>query len=248
MIYTGKREPQLLAGESPGRGELGFKLPIRVKSNHKSLIMDEASRLHYAKVYTIEHNVKVFDFGMVDSEHVMLMQSQWEDVMGLNRPSQRDVQNTPSGMTRYPSSDGDYSGYGNTEFSSSGATTYAYPTASSSSYRISGGFYGSNNDQDTLESVDEDEDEDDDEDDEESEDRPSPYADYAVARGDYSPKKKDRKQGQIAIKENHRLGVFEVLTTGWVKVRNFDTGEDGLVWRQYIAIDSEVLAAQQLQQ
>jgi len=58
IIYTSR--PTLLRGEMPLS-----KQPIKVKPDTIEHKLDPASRLNYAKVYTIEHNVKVWCIGRI---------------------------------------------------------------------------------------------------------------------------------------------------------------------------------------
>jgi hypothetical protein len=59
-IYSSRREgPQILPGEGLS------KEPIRVDVISSSDKLDPLSRINYTKLYTIEHNVKVFFFGRV---------------------------------------------------------------------------------------------------------------------------------------------------------------------------------------
>jgi hypothetical protein len=39
------------------------------------------SRVDFSRIYTIEHNVKVFDFGMVHHTHVARLRAQWMGVI-----------------------------------------------------------------------------------------------------------------------------------------------------------------------
>ena len=43
--------------------------------------MDPMSRLDFAKIYTVEHNVKVFDFGDVHKDHIHTLKTQWRYVL-----------------------------------------------------------------------------------------------------------------------------------------------------------------------
>jgi hypothetical protein len=64
VIYTGK-EPELLAGErEKGLTRQSIKMSYK-DPRHK---LDKMSRLNYAKLYTIEHNVKVWFIGHISKE------------------------------------------------------------------------------------------------------------------------------------------------------------------------------------
>jgi hypothetical protein len=42
--------------------------------------MDPESRVNFGKTYTVEHNVKVYDFGHVDKNYLHRLRSQWKQV------------------------------------------------------------------------------------------------------------------------------------------------------------------------
>jgi hypothetical protein len=79
IIHTGKA-PSPKSKEKPAKGELEMRSPIRVKATRKSDRLDEMSRINYAKIYTVEHNVKVYDFGQVHSEDEWILTSNFNDV------------------------------------------------------------------------------------------------------------------------------------------------------------------------
>jgi hypothetical protein len=69
IIYTEK------AVCFPGEQQKGLrKNPIRVKANNPRHKLSEASRLNYAKLYTVEYNVKIWFIGKIhrDSENVLI--------------------------------------------------------------------------------------------------------------------------------------------------------------------------------
>ena len=57
--------PGFLSGEIPLERE-----PIQIVMNHPQEILDPASRVHYAKTYTVEHNVKVQKIGRIGKHSV----------------------------------------------------------------------------------------------------------------------------------------------------------------------------------
>jgi hypothetical protein len=65
IIYTGSEIPR----ELPGEPKL-LKKPIRVKLNSRREKLRPESRINFAKIYTVEHNVKVSFIGEIheDSE------------------------------------------------------------------------------------------------------------------------------------------------------------------------------------
>src|SRR4051812_17878112 len=63
VIYTD--QPKFLGGEDPARA---MKQPVKVIPDRPQHKLDSASRLNYAKVYTVEHNVKVWFIGRLAKE------------------------------------------------------------------------------------------------------------------------------------------------------------------------------------
>jgi len=58
---------------------------IRVKGNTKNDVLDGKSRINFGKMYTIEHNCKVYDFGDVHKDFLKLLTQNWRYVL------QRDI-------------------------------------------------------------------------------------------------------------------------------------------------------------
>ncbi|KAL2064646.1 hypothetical protein VTL71DRAFT_3784 [Oculimacula yallundae] len=63
VIYTDK-----IAGARLLPGEKLSKTPLQMEPNDNSQRLDKASRVNYAKLYTVEHNVKVFFIGSLTKE------------------------------------------------------------------------------------------------------------------------------------------------------------------------------------
>lgn len=51
--------------------------PIQVLPNSARDVLHLMSRINYGKTYTVEHNVKVFDFGSVAEDDIRTLTSQW---------------------------------------------------------------------------------------------------------------------------------------------------------------------------
>lgn len=83
VIYRDSEEPDLLEGEAPQHGEAGLLQFIQVKARVENDTMDRASRLNYGKMYTVEHNVRVYDFGMVVDKDIPILLAQWKQVLDL---------------------------------------------------------------------------------------------------------------------------------------------------------------------
>ncbi|KAF7185542.1 hypothetical protein HII31_13166 [Pseudocercospora fuligena] len=66
IVYVGSKAPEPDYEEMPTRGELPMaEIPIRVDPDNPTEKLDQKSRIHYSKVYTIEHNVKAKSVGMI---------------------------------------------------------------------------------------------------------------------------------------------------------------------------------------
>jgi hypothetical protein len=83
IIYTGPTAPRELPSERPQPDELPMGEPIRVIGRIPwESKMDVMSRVNFLKVYTVEHNVKVEDFGYVDPADEWKLTSQWNQHWG----------------------------------------------------------------------------------------------------------------------------------------------------------------------
>lgn len=82
IIYTDEPEPLPLPSEQvlnePPMGD-----SIRVIANSPSKKMDPKSRVNFAKPYTVEHNVKVEDFGRVDPNDEWKLIAQFNSHWGI---------------------------------------------------------------------------------------------------------------------------------------------------------------------
>nr|OQO30903.1 hypothetical protein B0A51_03186 [Rachicladosporium sp. CCFEE 5018] len=75
IIFTGKDVP---ANAPRVSGLLGS--PIRVNTDDPTDKLDAESLIHYGKIYTVEHNVKVKPLGMVHDDYMNTLQQQFRDV------------------------------------------------------------------------------------------------------------------------------------------------------------------------
>ncbi|KAK3075500.1 hypothetical protein LTR53_001117 [Teratosphaeriaceae sp. CCFEE 6253] len=81
IIYTGATAPQPLRDEYPRKGEEGMRpTAIRVVPDDRGEMLDSSSRIDYAKVHTIHHNIKVAPFGVVHPASLEPLQRQWRNV------------------------------------------------------------------------------------------------------------------------------------------------------------------------
>ncbi|QDS69396.1 hypothetical protein FKW77_004708 [Venturia effusa] len=88
IIHTSREPPEPMAGEAPNlrRQEAPMLSPIRVRANKRIDKLEHMSRLNYAKVYNVEHNVKVYDFGVVHEGYMDILCHQFNSVWVLQVP------------------------------------------------------------------------------------------------------------------------------------------------------------------
>jgi hypothetical protein len=66
VVYSSKKDGPYLLEREEG---LMSKSPIRIEVTSEAHKLDPLSRLNYAKLYTVEHNVKVFFIGQVAQKY-----------------------------------------------------------------------------------------------------------------------------------------------------------------------------------
>jgi hypothetical protein len=88
IIYTSDEPPSALSVEQPQEGEQGMLQAIRVKPRDESDPMDPLSRVNFGKVYTVEHNVKVYDYGRVHKNDQHILEAQFQHVWSIQRNTQ----------------------------------------------------------------------------------------------------------------------------------------------------------------
>lgn len=78
IVYTGKTPPQVFPEEQPGRGEHPIlPVAIRVDPDNRCDNLHPASRLDFGKVYTVQHNLKVKAFGLVNQRSIEALINQF---------------------------------------------------------------------------------------------------------------------------------------------------------------------------
>lgn len=81
IIHTGRIPPKPSTEELPTRDEEGMRAqPIRIDPTDRARPLHPMSRLNLRKLYNVEHNVKVSDFGMINRESRNAFTSQFTDV------------------------------------------------------------------------------------------------------------------------------------------------------------------------
>jgi len=78
IVFTGKNPPK------PLKGEHGMLQPIKVVPKTRSDKLQAESRINFGKVYTVEHNCKVYDFGNVHPDYVEHLVTCWRWVLTQN--------------------------------------------------------------------------------------------------------------------------------------------------------------------
>lgn len=81
IVYTTKQPPRPLPGESPAPDEAPLRSAlIRVKPDDRTDKLSPTSRINFGKVYTIEHNTKVRNFGVVHRDSLKALQRTFQEV------------------------------------------------------------------------------------------------------------------------------------------------------------------------
>ncbi|KAK3636374.1 hypothetical protein LTR22_018750 [Elasticomyces elasticus] len=101
IIYTGSTPPEPSRSERPGRSEPGMRTSaIRVTPDERGTKLDSLSRIDYAKVHTIHHNIKVAPFGVVHPNSMEALDTQWRNVWLENIASGPGTSAPPSMVGR----------------------------------------------------------------------------------------------------------------------------------------------------
>jgi hypothetical protein len=88
IIYTGKEVPRLDPNELPRRNEEGVRpVPIRVDPDSALDRLDAKSRINFAAVHTIHHNIKVKSLGIVNAASLTVLQQHFQNVWNPLRAS-----------------------------------------------------------------------------------------------------------------------------------------------------------------
>ncbi|RFU30133.1 hypothetical protein B7463_g6191, partial [Scytalidium lignicola] len=79
-VFAVGEQPQLLQGE-----DLLHRDPFPIAVEDVNIKIDPASRLNFAKIYTVEHNVKVRNIGRIDKTHVQRLKDYFYEVVMGNK-------------------------------------------------------------------------------------------------------------------------------------------------------------------
>jgi hypothetical protein len=100
IIYTGSSPPKPTKKERPAtHDEAPMRPPVRVNGAKRGSKLATMSRVNYRKIYTVEHNVKVYEFGKVHDADMESLISNFNDVWqfgsGSGSRTPRAYQNNP---------------------------------------------------------------------------------------------------------------------------------------------------------
>jgi hypothetical protein len=85
IIYTGRNAPACTSNEKPrGDDDEMLEPPIRVRPSSRGDKLLEMSRINFGKMHTVEHNVKVLEFGRVHESHRRQLVDHWRYVLALD--------------------------------------------------------------------------------------------------------------------------------------------------------------------
>lgn len=94
IVHTDRAPPTELPREFPGHEEWAMQTPLLVRPTREGDRMEAASRLNLGKMYTVEHNVRVYNFGMIHDNHVETLVARWRYIMGLGLQQAQPPSNT----------------------------------------------------------------------------------------------------------------------------------------------------------
>jgi hypothetical protein len=77
IAHTSAHEPEPEENEQPKDGKTSMLQSIGIVPKDKRLTLHKMSRIDFSRMYMVEHNVKVFDFGQVHPSHLSRLQYQW---------------------------------------------------------------------------------------------------------------------------------------------------------------------------
>jgi hypothetical protein len=129
IIYTGKDEPGPLSIEIPVKGELPMLSSIQVRPKYQRDKLFPETRINFGKMYTVEHNVKVYDFGDVRKSYISTLVKQWrwvfDTILQGNAPNMERVKE--DNVNSEESGDDDNEGQDNPEDDSDVESEVALP-------------------------------------------------------------------------------------------------------------------------
>lgn len=180
--------------------------------------MCPTSRINFAKIYTIQHKVRVYDFGDVDKNFIGILKTQWNYVLDSIAPRTSNAAQASAIRVQ---------------------TSLAHPT---SLY-----FQASPVDDNENDSADEVEEEEEGSEDGQQHDSDNNLANKMVSlqvgdKKDNLPAYAKAlyawtgNDGQLAFESGHWIYVEKHIDTNWSRGKNYETGEEGIFPRSYINI------------
>jgi hypothetical protein len=89
ILHSSDSLPRIMDAENPEPGEKGMLDSIKVKPRRRMDKLFSLSRVNFGKVYTVEHNVKVFDFGDVDKKDLPVLTRNFQHVWMFQREKEQ---------------------------------------------------------------------------------------------------------------------------------------------------------------
>lgn len=100
-MYTSRDEPEIGPDEEPSTAnELPMMDSIRVKAVRSSDTMHPKARVNFAKIFTVEHNVRVYDFGNVHRDDLYLLKHNFTTVWNMEKIPEDDDDGDDDGTER----------------------------------------------------------------------------------------------------------------------------------------------------
>ena len=85
IIYTGRTPPEPMEAERPKRAEQGMRPEaIRIDPDNPEDKLDPRSRIDFGKVHTIQHNIKVRNYGQVHPRSMSALLHQFGNIFGAS--------------------------------------------------------------------------------------------------------------------------------------------------------------------
>jgi len=81
IAFAGNRIRKQHRTERPRGQEQGMMSPIRINIRPNREAPHEMTRIDFSKVYTIQHDVKVLNYGDIHSDYLHTFKSHWKDVV-----------------------------------------------------------------------------------------------------------------------------------------------------------------------
>ena len=94
IIYTGQ-EPEPYEDELPSEEESSMLPSVRVENLFPEDDMHRCACINYAEVFTVEHDVKVYDVGDIEPSHLALFRDNFRIVWDFEREISKVASSRP---------------------------------------------------------------------------------------------------------------------------------------------------------